>query len=398
LEALLAGRQEAEKAVRVDRDEQKDIATEATIELVQVAKELQHEKAERAQTEETLEETEEELRDKAELLDLAHDTIIVHDMDGRIAFWNRGAEETYGWSRQEALGKISHDLLRTEFPGALVKLTAELIRSGRWEGELMHTARDGRRIIVESRWVLRSDRGGRPAAIMEIDRDVTERRELERLVTKASETERRRFGRDLHDALGQKLTGAGYLIGALAEALENSSPEEADLAERVGEILGECVSEVRAMSRGLAPVGLEEDGLADALDRLAEDVREISDNDCHFRCEQSVLLDTDVATHVFRIAQEAVNNAMKHAHSSEIEIALVREGGEATVSVTDNGAGMREDVPAKGDAGIGMKVMRYRAYAIGGTLSIRDREGGGTVVACTFPAPDPRGQDGEGHG
>jgi PAS domain S-box-containing protein len=122
---------------------------------------------------------EEELRRQAELMDLAHDAIIVRDLDNRIVFWNSGAEETYGWGKEEARGQETHKLLATEFPQTLAELKAEVFRRGQWQGELGHTRRDGRRIVVTSRWALQRDREGKPTAILEINRDITEQKQAE---------------------------------------------------------------------------------------------------------------------------------------------------------------------------------------------------------------------------
>ncbi len=122
---------------------------------------------------------EEKLRRQAELLDLAHDAIIVRDLDNRVVFWNSGAEETYGWSREEALGQETLGLLSTEFPEPLEAVQNELFRQGQWQGELTHTRKDGRRIVVASRWALQRDKEDRPTAILEINRDITQRKQAE---------------------------------------------------------------------------------------------------------------------------------------------------------------------------------------------------------------------------
>jgi len=119
------------------------------------------------------------VREQAQLLDLTHDTIFVRDMADTIAYWNRGAEELYGWSRHEAVGRRAHDVMRTVFPAPLAEINAELLRTGRWEGELVHTRRDGRRIIVASRWSLQRDHRGRPIAILETNTDIDKRKRAE---------------------------------------------------------------------------------------------------------------------------------------------------------------------------------------------------------------------------
>src|SRR5262245_32223071 len=122
---------------------------------------------------------EEALRERAALLDLTHDTVFVRDANDVITYWNRGAEEQYGWRMAEAVGKHSHDLNQTVFPAPLEDIMAELIRTGRWEGELIHTRRDGTKVVVASRWSLQRDDQGRPAATLETNNDITERKRAE---------------------------------------------------------------------------------------------------------------------------------------------------------------------------------------------------------------------------
>jgi len=117
----------------------------------------------------------ETLREQAALLDLTHDTIFVRDVNDVITYWNRGAEELYGWKRNEAIGEKSHDLNQTVFPAPLEDITADLIRTGRWEGELIHTRRDGTKVVSASRWSLQRDGQGRPAATLETNNNITER-------------------------------------------------------------------------------------------------------------------------------------------------------------------------------------------------------------------------------
>ncbi|MEA2722992.1 MAG: hypothetical protein QOH59_763 [Gemmatimonadales bacterium] len=128
---------------------------------------------------EDLKRAEDVLRDHAQLLDLSHDTVFVRAMSDVITYWNHGAEMLYGWSRYEAVGKVSHQLTQTIFPASLDQINEELLRTGRWEGELVHTKRDGTRVVVASRWSLQRDDLGRPAAILETNNDVTLRKRAE---------------------------------------------------------------------------------------------------------------------------------------------------------------------------------------------------------------------------
>ncbi|HWF39084.1 MAG TPA: sigma 54-interacting transcriptional regulator [Candidatus Acidoferrales bacterium] len=118
-------------------------------------------------------------RESAKLLEIAHDAIIVRNPESHVLYWNHGAEETYGWTQQEALGQLTHTFLQTKFPVSLEAVDEQLARIGSWEGELLHTTRDGRRIVVLSRQVLRRDETGKPSAILEINRDITARKKIE---------------------------------------------------------------------------------------------------------------------------------------------------------------------------------------------------------------------------
>jgi PAS domain S-box-containing protein len=140
------------------------------------------------------------LREQAGLLDLTHDTVFVRDMNDVIIYWNRGAEELYEWKKTEAVGKISHQLMQTIFPKPLEEITAELARTGRWDGELVHTKKDGTQAMVASRWSVQRDARGRPVATLETNNDITERKQAEEAL--------RRSGAYLTEAQRLSLTGS----------------------------------------------------------------------------------------------------------------------------------------------------------------------------------------------
>ena len=124
------------------------------------------------------------LREQAALLNLTHDTVFVMDMEGVIKYWNRGAEEQYGWSAEQALGKVVHDMLKTVFPSPLEEIRAEVTHTGRWEGELLHTNKHGTQLVVTSRWSLQRDRHGAPVAILETNNDICERKRAEEALSR----------------------------------------------------------------------------------------------------------------------------------------------------------------------------------------------------------------------
>jgi PAS domain S-box-containing protein len=130
---------------------------------------------------------EEALREQAALLELAHDAIMVLDAQSKITFWNNGAQETYGWSREEALGQVAHELLKTRFPRPVAQLEAEVAERGQWDGELTHWRKDGREIVVASRWAVQRDQHGKQTGVLEINRDITERKRVEQDLLKKNE-------------------------------------------------------------------------------------------------------------------------------------------------------------------------------------------------------------------
>ena len=164
------------------------------------------------------------LLEQARLLDLTHDTILVRGMDDVITYWNRGAEERYGWPREQALGKTSHELMQTIFPAPLEEITAELLRTGQWGGELVHTKRDGTQLVVDSRWSLQRDRRGRPVAIMETNNDITERKAAEQRLRAAEQELRRTI--DTIPALVYSTTPDGTPVFFSARWIEQGFSEQ----------------------------------------------------------------------------------------------------------------------------------------------------------------------------
>jgi PAS domain S-box-containing protein len=192
--------QEVEEALHKAQAQLEERVAERTTELAKVNRQLQETLQSQKEIQQQLERSARQSREHAELLDLAHDMIFVHDMDGRIVFWNRGAELTYGWKGQEAVGQLSHELLQTEFAEPLLRITARIIKEGWWEGELVRATRDGRKVTVAARWALRRDADGRPTAILEIDNDITARKHAEQEMAEA-----RRFAESIIDTMQESL-------------------------------------------------------------------------------------------------------------------------------------------------------------------------------------------------
>jgi signal transduction histidine kinase len=209
---------------------------------------------------------------------------------------------------------------------------------------------------------------------------------LEREVLEISESERRRIGHDLHDSLGQRLTATSMTMSAFIGMLKEEAPALTEQGEDIGRQLREAISEVRSLSHGLAPVALVDDGLMAALTSLADDVVRAGAVRCVFECADSVhVTNAEIADHVYRIAQEAVNNALKHAAPSEIRIGLAQLKETLLLEVDDDGDGFSENIPPTD--GIGLRVMRYRARLIGAALEIGSPPSGGTRISCRVRLP-----------
>lgn len=217
-------------------------------------------------------------------------------------------------------------------------------------------------------------------------RDITRRKQLEREVLATSERERRIFARELHDSLGQQLSGIAYLTGVLHARLRELALPEAAEAHRIVRLLRRAVEETRRVSRGLSPVRPEPEGLENALRELAAQTANIFGVVCRLRRPKPVLMsDSEGATHLYRIAQEAVTNAVRHGGARRISIGLRRWRGKVILSITDNGKGIGALSPRR--RGLGLRVMQYRARLLQGSVTVQRRPEGGTQVRCVALAP-----------
>ena len=217
-------------------------------------------------------------------------------------------------------------------------------------------------------------------------RDITERKQLEQEILDAGGAERRRIGQDLHDGLGQQLTGIALLSRALQQRLAALDARAAEEAGAIMDLANQATTKSRALARGLCPVELTEDGLADALRELALSTEKIFGIPCEFRCETPApVADSAVATHLYYITQEAVNNAVKHSRAGTITVSFSGGPEGVSVRIKDDGVGLPERPDASN--GLGLRTMRYRADAIGAFLDIRSVPPRGTIVRCYVKTP-----------
>lgn len=216
--------------------------------------------------------------------------------------------------------------------------------------------------------------------------DLTERRELERQLLEISENEQRRIGQDLHDDLCQHLAGIEFMSQALQERLRLEGHEEEGLARQVGDLVRGAINQTRGLARGLSPVQVESLGLIAALEDLAAHIHQIFQVRCEVDVDASVdVRDLPSATHLYRITQEAINNAIRHGKADHVRIELKRISDLARLRIVDNGRGFSGAAEVRSrSGGLGLRIMNYRAGMVGGSLHVGPAPGGGVQVECLF--------------
>ena len=303
------------------------------------------------------------------------------DRDGRVEYASR---QLLGVAPEAAVGRPASSFFGDPAEAERLERFHAAIRATQQPGVHTNVLPDGRTIETYASAVVER---GEVTGIATISLDVTERKRLERAVVEAVAREQRRLGHDLHDGLGQELTGVALLLkGLLAEAEAGGPRLRARLAEVIGHV-NRAIESTRDLARGLAPVASAQGGLAHALPALAARWSQsgLAEVTCEVEAAAATGLDPLVAEHLYRIAQEALTNAMRHAGAGQVVLRLRRAGAHLELRVEDDGRG----VPAGADlgAGLGLKIMRARAELIHGRLAIGSRAGGnGAVVTCLCDA------------
>jgi two-component system CheB/CheR fusion protein len=317
--------------------------------------------------------------------------VVVLDPQGRIVRFNRACEQVSGYSLEEVKEKYFWDLCVVPEEAAHFKMIVEQLRveyKSR-DYETSWVARDGsRRLIAWSSTILPAEKGS-PAYLIATGIDITERKRLEEAVLEVSAKEQRRIGQDLHDGLGQHLTGIAFMSKVQEQKLAEKGLAEAAEAARIVRLVNEAINTTRELAHGLLPVISDAQGLMSALRRLAAEVEDRFNISCRLRADEPVLIhDANMSTHLYRIAQEAVNNAIKHGQAKNIVISLFARNGQGNLRIENDGASLPE--PSVNDSGMGMQIMNYRVRMIGGSLKVDSGETRGVTITCLFPLAEGR--------
>ena len=320
------------------------------------------------------------------VLDTVGALVVVLSPTGAILRFNRACEDISGYTFDEVRGKYFGDLFlvpeeAARFKSSLASLHAREPVTGS-ESDLI--TRDGERRRISWSSTVLPGVGVAPTYVIATGIDITDRKRMEKAILEISAREQRKIGRDLHDGLGQHLTGIAFMSKVLERKLAADGSPEAVEVEKIVRLVNEAIHKTRELARGLLPVVSDSDGLMSALERWTGEVEDLFRIPCRFECSEPVrITDVNVATHLYHIAQEAVNNAIKHARATELIVSLGRPKGVGILEVEDNGIGLPDE--RQGHAGLGLHIMSYRANMIGGSLELRRGVHGGTVVSCRFP-------------
>jgi PAS domain S-box-containing protein len=330
----------------------------------------------------------------------SNDAVVIRDLRDRVTAWNRGARLMYGFSESEALGMS----LRRIMPAGREPMARDLARASARPGrkaapiEARRRTKQGRLIDVLLTVTVLRDEKGRAVEVATTERDITAlkeaERELRRLharVISAQETERKRLARELHDGVGQILSGVKFRLQALPGQMSLGAEAEAKFV-KVGGFLDHAIAEIRRVSQNLMPSELVDLGLEAALHTLGREFKERTGVRTDVRTAPTGA-GPELSLAFFRIAQEALNNIGKHSRAKSVVIELVEEREELVLRVSDDGVGFSgAERPLAGRGrGLGLGNMRQRAEAVGGALALRSSPGEGTSLAARAPK---RGREG----
>ncbi len=343
------------------------------------SRDLKAQIAERKLAQEALQESEERYRS---VMEAAPDPIIVYDMTGRVTYFNPAFTRVFGYTLEECLGrKMDHFVPEEHWKQAMEGIQAILEGHVLARTETTRKARDGRLIEVTLRGSVYRDKNGNPLGTVITHRDVSRVKQLEKAIMEIGEKERQKIGNDLHDDLCPHLIGVEGLSKVLKSKMEKTAPDAARSAQNITLLIQEAIQKTRMLARGLCPVYFKH-GLLSSLQELSANTRMLHQVNCALLYHEKIPASNDmVNVNLYHIAQEAVQNAIRHGRSDRIVIELAQKKTWFSLRITDNGTGF---VPSQEFQGMGLRIMNYRAKLMGASLEI---ESNGTDTCVTLKLP-----------
>jgi len=291
--------------------------------------------------------------------------------------WGRGCDDVYDSTR------AWFDAIHPEDRDRMLEAGLGIHKHGGYDEEYRIIRPDNTMRWIRERAFGVRNKSGKLWRIASVAEDITRHKLVEKEVIENNDRERSQLGRDLHDGICQQLVGIAFATDLLRRDLISSSPGEAVRAAKITGLLDQAITQARNLSDALCPVNLTGDGLAMALRALAGETNKSSKVVCGADCSEKVFIhDHAIAMHLYRIAQEAVQNALKYGNPTQVLIRLSQDGDTIYLSVTDNGRGADEE--GQRNFGIGLSIIKFRAQMAGGQLKLELNDAGKTVITCTF--------------
>ena len=338
----------------------------------------------RKRTELALRDSEARLRTQAMILETMREGVVLVDLDGRIEFTNPAFDRLFGRESEGLVGFSVLELFNTrqaQTPATVLEgLLEQHGRGGK--RDMLFRRRDGSHFageVLSAEIELSGEK-----RILFVVQDVSERKQLESEIIEITNRERRRLGADLHDGLGQELTGISLMLRSLAKRAGLAAFEAVPELDEIIALVNHAIQSARKMALGISPVTLERGGLLPALQTLIGWSRASYSVDVRLRLSvrSPLLIGESAAAHLYLIVQEAINNAVKHGRARSIAVTVRTNRARLSLSITDDGVGIADN-PARG-AGMGLKLMEYRCAVIGGVMKIKRLPDGGTRIRCVF--------------
>jgi PAS domain S-box-containing protein len=343
----------------------------------------------------TIRDNQKQLKEKALILTQVQDAVVSTDMERRIQTWNKGAEQIYGYTAEEMIGKPIDLVVFPEDQSVIeTQVLKPFRRKGFFRGVIRNRTKAGKEVFIDLNLTMLRDENGIPIGQIGCSHDITEKRAQQEDLLRIVSHEQRKIGQELHDTIGQELVGLGFLAQNLIDTLSEDESPELQSAQSLRAGLDRSLSQIRALSRGFIPDEIESSKLCDAIADLAHRTEELGDVDCRFtKCAAPLVDDDRIATHLYRIAQESVTNALTHASPERIDMSLTRDDHEICLVVEDDGKGFSEN---DRESGMGQRIMAFRAELIEADLEIETDSDKGTRVVGIVPTDrslDPGNQE-----